>query len=98
MFQETGDPASSKLLQKAAENLEQRGQDPDKLYLTVAQSGQQHEGQLEFKTSRVCVVADDQGRHLATPASSLKGVAVSDEDRVKFTASEPPRIQRQLDY
>lgn len=98
MFQEASDPNSAKLLQKAAENLEQRGIDPDRLYLTVANTGEQYAGHLEFRNSRVAVVADDQGRHLATPPTSLKGIEASEQGRVQFTASEPSRMQQQLDY
>ncbi|MFC3860439.1 hypothetical protein ACFOPQ_06630 [Deinococcus antarcticus] len=98
MFREASDPPSVKLLKQAAENLQQRGIDPDRLYLTVARPGETHEGRLEFKTTRVGVVNNDQGQHLVTPAASLKGVPVSDEGRVQFTAREPAKVQRQMDY
>lgn len=95
MFQETSDPQSAKLLQRAIENLEQRDVDTSQLYLTVARPGQGYSGHLEFKTSRVGVVVNAEGQHLATPSSSLKGMS---EGPVKFTAQEPTKMQQHLDY
>ena len=64
----------------------------------MPQAGEQHAGNLEFKTTRVAVVADDQGRHLATPPASLKGAEVSETGRVEFTAKEPAQMQQGLRY
>lgn len=97
MFQEIGHPATAQLLGRAMHTLELRGHDPQTLYLTATQSGQQYEGQIEVKNARAVVIADGEGRHLVTHPVSLKGAVILEDGRVRFTALDGPQNQMQME-
>lgn len=97
MFQEAAHPATAQLLGRAMHTLELRGHDPQKLYLTATQSGQQYEGQVEVANARAVVIADGESRHLVTHPASLKGAMTLEDGRVRFTAQDGPQHQVQME-
>lgn len=97
MFQEAAHPATAQLLGRAMHTLELRGHDPQQLYLTVTQAGQQYEGQPVVKNARAVVIADGEGRHLVTHPASLKDVMTLEDGRVRFTALDGPQHQMQME-
>lgn len=97
MFQEAAHPAAAQLLGRAMHTLELRGHNPQQLYLTVTQAGQQYEGQPVVKNARAVVIADGEGRHLVTYPASLKGAMTLEDGRVRFTAQDGPQNQMQME-
>ena len=98
MFQEVSHPTTVQLMQRAMHSLESQTRDPQPLYLTATQVGQQYEGHLELKNSRACVVADSEGRHLVTNPSSLRQAITLEDGRVQFTAQDGQSQQMQMEY
>ena len=97
MFQEAAHPATAQLLGRAMHTLELRGHDPQQLYLTVTQAGQQYEGQPVVKNARAVVIADGEGRHLVTHPASLKGAMTLEDGRVRFMAQNGQQDQMQME-
>ncbi|GGO40395.1 Fic/DOC family protein [Deinococcus humi] len=97
MFQEAGHPPTVQLMQRAMHSLELQGRDPQGLYLTAAQPGQQYEGRVETRNVRAAVIADSEGRHLVTHPASLKGAVELEHGRVQFTAQDGQRNQMQME-
>ena len=97
MFQEVGNPATAQLLGRAIHSLELQGRDPQAMYLTATQAGQQYEGQVELRNSRAAVIADGEGRHLVTPPASLKQAVALEGGRVQFIAQDGQRNQMQME-
>lgn len=97
MFQETTHPATARQLERAMHLLERQGRDPQKLYLTVAQAGQQYEGRVEVRNVNACVVVDGEGRHVVTNQASLKGAVALEGDRVQFTAQNGKQAQMEME-
>lgn len=97
MFQEAGHPPTVQLMQRGMHSLELQGRDPQELYLTATQPGQQYEGQVETRNSRAAVIADGEGRHLVTHPASLKGAAELEHGRVQFTAQQGRNNQMQME-
>jgi cell filamentation protein len=97
MFQEVAHAPTVQLMQRAIHSLELQGRDPQTLYLTVTQAGQQYEGQIEARNSRAAVIADGEGRHLITHPASLKQAVTLERGQVQFTAQDGPRHQMQME-